>query len=134
MNSQPPCTLELTDVCLEAGNRRILDRIDLKLGGSAVSAIIGANGAGKSVLLRVANGLLRPQQGSVRFEGRPAPSSDSAFEGQALVFQHPSMLRMSVLDNLMLARHALGESAGGFRDRALGMLARLGLAHLAADD
>jgi tungstate transport system ATP-binding protein len=123
--------LELAGVCFEAAGRRILDGIDLKLGAVPIGAIIGANGAGKTVLLRVAHGLLQPQRGTVLFEGRRADSPDTAFQGQALVFQHTAMLRSNVLDNLMLARHAACEPHRGFRERALAVLERVGLSHLA---
>lgn len=131
MHREESAMLELSGVCFEATGRRILDAINLRLGSVPIGAIIGANGAGKSVLLRVAHGLLEPQRGTVLFEGRPASTPDTAFEGQALVFQSTAMLRSSVLDNLMLARHAAGEPQRGFRDRALNMLERVGLSHLA---
>jgi tungstate transport system ATP-binding protein len=130
MSDHAPAVVELHGVCFEAAGRRILDGINLGLGKVPIGAIIGANGAGKTVLLRVAHGLLQPQQGTVLFEGRRAASPDDAFEGQALVFQHTAMLRSSVLDNLMLARHAVREPQREFRERALGMLERVGLSHL----
>ncbi len=130
-----PCTtpplLELRGITFQPADRLILDAVDLCWGNAPICALIGANGSGKTVTLRIAHGLLAPSSGSVRFEGREPPPADAAFEGQALVFQHPSMFRGSVLDNLALARHASGLSRSEFRQRALAMLERVGLAALA---
>jgi len=122
--------LELSGVSFRPGGRVVLDSLELRLDGPPISALVGPNGAGKSVTLRTAHGLLRPDEGTVLFEGRPPPPGDTAYAGQALVFQHASMVRGSVLDNLMLARHASGLSRSRFREQALRMLERVGLAAL----
>jgi len=123
--------IELSRVTFRPGERTVLDAIDLRLGDTSVCALIGPNGAGKTVTLRIAHGLLRPHSGTVRFDGRQPPPGDTAFEGQALVFQTPSMFRGSVLDNLMLARYASGLPRASFGERARAMLERVGLSSLA---
>ncbi|TXL66976.1 ABC transporter ATP-binding protein [Zeimonas arvi] len=122
--------LELDGVCFRPGGRTLLDRIDFTWGDGSICALIGPNGAGKTLTLRIAHGLLQPDAGRVRFEGRTPPRDDTAFEGQALVFQHPSLFRGSVLDNLMLARHAAGLPEKTVRAHALTMLERVGLSAL----
>ncbi|MCM5569392.1 ATP-binding cassette domain-containing protein [Burkholderiaceae bacterium FT117] len=123
--------LELDGICFRPGGRTVLDGIGLAWSDASICALIGPNGAGKTVTLRIAHGLLRPDAGRVRFEGREPPADDTAFEGQALVFQHPSLFRGSVLDNLLLARHACGLPKSLLRERALAMLERVGLSALA---
>lgn len=122
--------LELDGIYFRPGGRTVLDRVDFTWGEASICALIGPNGAGKTVTLRIAHGLLRPDAGRVRFEGREPPRNDTAFEGQALVFQHPSLFRGSVLDNLMLARHAAGLPEKTLREEALAMLERVGLSAL----
>ncbi|EWY39760.1 amino acid ABC transporter ATPase [Skermanella stibiiresistens SB22] len=52
------------------GDAQALDDVSLDVPEGAVTAIIGANGAGKTSLIRTVSGILRPARGSIRFEGR----------------------------------------------------------------
>jgi branched-chain amino acid transport system ATP-binding protein len=52
------------------GDARALDGVSLDVPAGAVTAIIGANGAGKTSLIRTIAGILRPARGSIHFEGR----------------------------------------------------------------
>jgi branched-chain amino acid transport system ATP-binding protein len=52
------------------GDAHALDGVSLDVPAGAVTAIIGANGAGKTSLIRTIAGILRPARGSIRFEGR----------------------------------------------------------------
>jgi tungstate transport system ATP-binding protein len=82
------------------GATRVLRDVDVAIDPRSRTFILGANGAGKSMLLRVLHGLVEPTRGRVtwgRATTRPA--------GQAMVFQRPVLLRRSAADNL---RHALG--------------------------
>jgi len=123
--------LSLRAVTFRPAGRTILDAIDFDWGGAGICALIGPNGAGKSVLLRTIHGLLAPDDGEVRFEGRTHGGGDLAFEGQALVFQHPSLFRGSALDNLLVVPDAPGRGRRERRQRALQMLERVGLLALA---
>src|SRR5690606_21643887 len=116
--------LSLRAVTFRPSGRTILDAIDFDWGGAGIRALIGPNGAGKTVLLRTIHGLIEPDAGEVRFEGRKRPGGDLAFDGQALVFQQPSLFRGSTIDNLLVvpAISRLGRRAR--RERALEMLER----------
>jgi branched-chain amino acid transport system ATP-binding protein len=61
--------LELTDVHVRYGNIRALQGVSLRVDTGELVALIGSNGAGKSTTLRTISGLLRPTQGTIRFEG-----------------------------------------------------------------
>ncbi|WP_077000663.1 phosphate ABC transporter ATP-binding protein [Variovorax sp. KK3] len=82
-------------------------------------ALIGANGSGKSTLLRVMHGLVPHAAGS--FVGR-VPR-----QAQAMLFQRPHMLRMSVRNNVALALWLRGVRWRVAQSEALEALARVGL-------
>jgi branched-chain amino acid transport system ATP-binding protein len=62
--------LDLAGVDLFYGDAQALDGVSLTVAEREIVAIIGANGAGKSSLIRTIFGMERPQRGSIRFEGR----------------------------------------------------------------
>ena len=120
--------LRLTDVSFAAGGRTIIDRVSLELGAGPATIVLGANGAGKSVLLRLMHGLLAPSGGQVEWLGANAARARRL---QAMVFQRPVMLRRSALANITYAL-ALAEVPARDRDRlALEALEEVGLATLA---
>ena len=87
--------LELDGVCFDAGGNRLIKDISLRFEPGLRTVVIGPNGAGKSLFLRLCHGLLRPTQGSVRWQ-----LGSSAARHQAMVFQRPVMLRRSVTANI----------------------------------
>jgi tungstate transport system ATP-binding protein len=92
--------LELRDVSFAAGGRPIIERLSLAIEAGPSTIILGANGAGKSVLMRLMHGLVAPSSGSVRWS---EPDSASLRRRQAMVFQRPVMLRRSALANITYA-------------------------------
>ena len=89
--------LRLEDLSFVAGGRSIIDRISVEIAAGPSTVILGANGAGKSVLMRLMHGLLSPTIGKV---GWSSPSSEHQ---QAMVFQRPVLLRRSALANVIYA-------------------------------
>jgi branched-chain amino acid transport system ATP-binding protein len=63
--------LELQDVSVFYGDFQALFTISLAIEEGQTFAVIGANGAGKSTMLRTVAGLLRPRSGRILFEGEP---------------------------------------------------------------
>jgi branched-chain amino acid transport system ATP-binding protein len=62
--------LEVRDLDLFYGDAQALDDVALDVESGEIVAIIGANGAGKSSLIRSIFGMERPRRGTIRFEGR----------------------------------------------------------------
>ena len=85
----------------DIAGKRVLDDIDFTLGSQGVTAIMGANGAGKSVLIRILHGLLKPTGGTVTWGGRSM--TRDMRQSQAFVPQSPVLLRRSVAANLKFA-------------------------------
>ncbi|MEI6314539.1 MAG: ATP-binding cassette domain-containing protein [Syntrophus sp. (in: bacteria)] len=63
--------IEFKDVTKRFGSRTILERINLKIYEGQVTTIIGLSGSGKSVLLKHIIGLIKPDEGSILFQGEP---------------------------------------------------------------
>ena len=89
--------LKLEDVFFVAGGRVIIERISAEIGAGPSTIILGANGAGKSVLMRLMHGLLAPASGKITWR-----SADTV-RLQAMVFQRPVLLRRSALANVTYA-------------------------------
>ncbi len=62
--------LRLDDVRASYGSIRALQGITVEVPAGAVVTILGANGAGKTTTLRTVTGLLRPDRGTITYEGR----------------------------------------------------------------
>jgi len=61
--------LELAGVDVAYGDLPALTGVDLVVERGETLSVVGANGAGKTTMLRTISGLLRPRRGEVRFEG-----------------------------------------------------------------
>jgi tungstate transport system ATP-binding protein len=120
--------LTLTDVGWAVGGRRLLSGITARFEHGSRTVILGANGAGKSVLLRLCHGLLRPTSGTVRWH---TPEVPGAPRRQAMVFQRPVLFRRSVLGNMTFALGLAGVPRAERGERALAALDRVGLSALA---
>jgi branched-chain amino acid transport system ATP-binding protein len=62
--------LEVEQLVAAYGPVRAVDGVSLNVQPGSITAVLGANGAGKTSLLRAVSGLIRPQGGRVRFGGR----------------------------------------------------------------
>ena len=98
--------LEVSDVNKRFGGLQALDDVNLKVQEGHVHAIIGPNGAGKSTLLNCFVGRLKPDTGSVIFDGTSllglAPHEINQ-TGVARVFQTPEIFDdLSLIDNMMI--------------------------------
>jgi len=121
LTEQNGVKLKVQGISLYFGKLRALGGVDIEVRGSEILAIIGPNGAGKSCLLNCINGFYRPQEGEILFEGRNIThlaTHKIAEMGVSRTFQNIELYTgLSVLDNLMAARHLhmkQGALAGAF--------------------
>jgi tungstate transport system ATP-binding protein len=119
--------LVLERVNFSAGHVAILRDLSLSFFAGPPSIVLGPNGAGKSVLLRLCHGLLQPTAGTIFAGGTPASAKRTA-----MLFQRPIMLRRSALANVAYGLALAGLGWHARRERARGLLQRVGLAQLAA--
>jgi tungstate transport system ATP-binding protein len=99
---------------------QVIKPLSLELEAGPSTIILGANGAGKSVLMRLMHGLLPPSAGTISW---------SSNGRQAMVFQRPVMLRRSALDNIIYALRVAGVADA--ERPAMDALKEVGLAELA---
>jgi len=69
--------LEVHDLSVFYGDAQALDGVSLSVADGQVVALVGANGAGKTSLIRTVAGILKPRGGSIRFDGREIGGLDS---------------------------------------------------------
>jgi branched-chain amino acid transport system ATP-binding protein len=107
----------------------VLRGIDLEVRTNELVALLGANGAGKTTMMRAVSGLLRPARGSIKLEGgeiSALPAHRIAHAGVVLVPEGRQVFpELSVVDNLLLGAYArpAREAAAGIER----MLARFPL-------
>jgi branched-chain amino acid transport system ATP-binding protein len=69
--------LSVQDLDLFYGDAQALDGVSLEVPEGAIVAIVGANGAGKSSLIRTIAGIEKPRSGKIVFEGKPIHGLES---------------------------------------------------------
>lgn len=120
--------LALADVSFAAGGRTILDRLTVRFEAGPSTIILGANGAGKSLLMRLMHGLLAPSSGTIAWS---EPDPERLRRRQAMVFQRPVMLRRSALSNITYALEIAGVARREREPLAREALESVGLGYLA---
>ena len=108
-----------------SGKRR-LGPIDLDIGPSGATVIIGPNGSGKTTLLKLLHGTTKPASGTINW----AIKTSAARKVQGFVFQRPVMLRRSVLQNIAYPLLAHGSSQTTAKTQAREWAKRVGLQDL----
>lgn len=111
----PAPILEMTDVCAEYGPFRALFGVTLAIRPGEALALLGANGAGKTTVARVASGLVAAASGSVTIDGDDMAGRRTFEFARAGVAHAPEgrsvFATFTVEENLTLSfRRALGRS------------------------
>jgi len=123
--------LVLEDVHYIVNRVALLRGISFRLPAGRRTVVLGYNGAGKSLLLRLCHGLIAPSGGQVRWEGPAGGDAQAVARAQAMVFQRPVLLRRSVRDNLLFVLKGHGVRADEAHSRAMEALKICGLEHMA---
>lgn len=108
--------LSVRGVSKRFGGLKAVDDVSFDVRRGAIKALIGPNGAGKTTLFNLISGFLRPDRGSVVFDGADVlglPPHRIAARGLARTFQQIRLFpKMTVLENILVGRHL--HSRGGF--------------------
>ena len=114
-----------------------LDGCSLNIQRGSRNALLGANGAGKTTLFLHANGLLRPQSGTVRYAGCAIDTSRAGLRqlrsAVGLVFQNPDqqLFSASVREDVSFGPLNLGLDVDTVRQRVSAALQDVGIEDLA---
>ena len=122
-----PHALELCDLRCVRGARELFRGLRASATAGQLVHVRGANGAGKTSLLRMLCGLTTPTEGEVRWRGEPIAKTREAFNRQHLHLGHAAALKddLSALENLEAA--SLLADLACSRAESLQALARAGL-------
>ncbi len=162
LDGAPPAVIELNDVTFHRDQRRILHRVSMRVARGRITALMGPSGVGKSTVLKLVTGQLRPSSGTVTVNGRDvhrlsggelkrlrrsigvllqngALFTDlTCFENVALPLREHTRLAESLIRTVVLGKlHAVGlRGAQGLLPRELsgGMARRVALARAIALD
>lgn len=106
MKAQIDNLIEVRNMSFTRGNRKIFSEINLTVPRGKVTAIMGPSGIGKTTLLRLMGGQLRPEEGEIWFDGEniPALSRSKLYHARkkmSMLFQSGALFTdMNVYDNV----------------------------------
>jgi heme exporter protein A len=109
------------------GDRMLFSGLSFAVAAGAGLLVQGANGAGKTSLLRIAVGLSPPARGDVTWHGRPIRSLGATYRREVLYCGHPNALKddLTAVENVRAAAALAGRSIGD--QAARGALAQVGV-------
>jgi len=108
------------------GDRHVLQGVSTQVGRGELLHVSGPNGTGKTTLLRVVSGLLRPEQGSVSWLGQPIATHRTEYQAALAYAAHEPALKgdLTALENL---RFSVGLKRRSNPEELRGALERTGV-------
>ena len=118
--------LEVRDCTKRYDGRAVVNHVSFEVHPGEIFALLGPNGAGKTTLIRMITDILKPDEGEVFFEGRPA-STAARNEIAYLPEERGLYRRARTLEALAYYGELKGMPRRVARDRAMELLSRMGL-------
>ena len=126
--------IDIKNITKSFGSLQVLKSIDLHINKGEVVSIVGPSGAGKTTLLQIIGTLDKPDAGTICIDGIDVSSLStrklSNFRNQHIgfVFQfHQLLPEFTALENIMIPAYIAGKSNSEAKQRALELLAFMGL-------
>ena len=112
--------LLMKDIVKSFGANDVLKKVDFRLNGGEICALLGENGAGKSTLMNILGGVLQPDNGAILLDGKMvsfAAPAQSLNAGIAFIHQELNLINdLPVYENMFIGREIKKKS--GFLDHA----------------
>jgi len=104
--------LEVHDLAARRGHARLFEGLSFAVGSGRALIVTGANGTGKTTLLRMLAGLTLPAAGEIRWEGKPIAPFDSGLRAAMAFVGHTPALKdeLTAEENLGLLVALSGET------------------------
>ena len=129
MTDPSDIAVEVVDLGKNYGPVRALKSVSFSIESGRYHALLGPSGGGKTTLLRLIGGFLRPTAGRVYLHGRDVSHLPPDRRPTSMVFQNYALFpHMNVERNVAYGLRLLKAPPGEIRDKVEGMLAMVGLA------
>lgn len=127
--------LRVTDLYKSYGGRNVVNGLSFCVKKGEIVGLLGPNGAGKTTAFYMTTGLIRPDKGTVFFNGVDVtlfPMHKRANQGMGYLAQEPSVFRsLTVEENILAILETMPLSKSQKKERLAELLAELHLTHLA---
>ncbi len=125
-------SISITGLTKSYRSHRVLDRVDIEVAAGSLTCLLGPSGSGKSTVLGCVSGLVEPDAGIVRLDGRDMSGVPPHRRPVTMVLQQPQLFPfLSVLDNVAFGLRARRVAKS---ERLRAARASLDLVGLGADD
>lgn len=125
--------LEFDAVCFSYTQEEVLHNVNLKVETGSLVAVVGPNGGGKSTLVKMALGLLKPRRGAVWVWGNAPERMRCKIGYVPQYFEFDASFPVNALDVVLMGRaerHWIGPYRRRDREAAMRALERVHLSHL----
>jgi lipopolysaccharide export system ATP-binding protein len=120
-NPPAPVSLLSTEKLVKRyGERKVVDGVSIEVNAGEIVGLLGPNGAGKTTTFNIVVGIVKPDEGEIRFQGKditPLPMHKRARLGIGYLTQEPSVFRKMTVEQNILA--ILETCAMNGKERAL---------------
>lgn len=127
--------VEISDLCFSYSGKEVLHGIDLVIEEGDFVAVIGPNGGGKTTLLKLVLGLLRPTRGSVKIMGSTSGVKNVEVGYVPQQINHNLSFPATALDIVMMGKHGPDRrlsfgSSGQDRLDGMAVLEKMGISEI----
>ncbi len=128
--------IEINDLCFSYSGKEVLHEINLTVYEKDFVAVIGPNGGGKTTLIKLILGLLKPTRGTIRLAGRPIGAGKAQIGYVPQQIEHNLSFPATALDIVLMGKHTpkrrfLFRSSKADRRDAAAVLEQMGIAEFA---